>query len=358
MLALEVFDGHRSASLSPRRDRGWCDSASAVFVRVPKQRRRGMNVVALAGGVGGAKLADGLYRVVPPDTLTIIGNTADDLELFGVHISPDLDTVMYTLAGIANPATGWGVAGDTFTALGMLARFGEETWFRLGDADFATHLKRTAGLRAGRRLTEVTATLTQPLGIRARLLPMCDERVATEVETPGGWRDFQDYFVRRRQEDRVMAVRFAGIARARMTPEVADALARADVIVFCPSNPLVSIGPILAVPGMRDALVASPAVRVGVSPIVGGKALKGPADRMLAEQGTEVSAYGVATGYAGLLDAMTIDMLDEADASRIEALGMAVHVAQTVMRSDADRQQLARDVLGFATSLATRAPGR
>lgn len=313
-----------------------------------------MNVVALAGGVGGAKLADGLYRVLPPDTLTIIGNTADDLELFGVSISPDLDTVMYTLAGLANPATGWGIADDTFTTLGMLERYGEEIWFRLGDADFATHLKRTAGLRAGYRLTDVTASLTAPLGIRARLLPMCDERVATEVETPEGWRDFQDYFVRRRHEDRVTQVRFAGIQEARITPEVAEALAAADVIIFCPSNPLVSIGPILAVPGMSDVLISSSAVKIAVSPIVGGKALKGPADRMLAEHGMDVSAYGVATGYADLLDAMTIDVLDAADAPRIEGLGITVQVTQTVMRSDADRQQLARDLLAFAETLAAR----
>jgi LPPG:FO 2-phospho-L-lactate transferase len=315
-----------------------------------------VNVVALAGGVGGAKLADGLYRVLPPDTLTIIGNTADDLELFGLHISPDLDTVMYTLAGLANPATGWGVAEDTFTTLAMLERYGEDTWFRLGDADFATHLKRTAGLRAGQRLTNVTASLTRPLGIRARLLPMCDERVATEVETPDGWRDFQDYFVRRRHEDRVSAVRFAGIERARVTPEVADALATADAVIFCPSNPLVSIGPILAVPGLRDALAASPAAKVAVSPIVGGKALKGPADRMLEAQGMEVSAYGVAQGYVGLLDGMTIDAQDAADAPRVEALGMAARVAQTVMQRDADRQQLARDVLDFAAALRARLP--
>ncbi|HEY8292159.1 MAG TPA: 2-phospho-L-lactate transferase [Thermomicrobiales bacterium] len=315
-----------------------------------------MNVVALAGGVGGAKLADGLYRVLPPDTLTIIGNTADDLELFGVHISPDLDTVMYTLAALANSATGWGVVDDTFTTLGMLERYGEDVWFRLGDADFATHLKRTAGLRAGQRLTDVTASFIASLGIRARLLPMCDERVATEVETPEGWRDFQDYFVRRRHEDRVTQVRFTGIEQARMTPEIADALAAADVVIVCPSNPLVSIGPILAVPGLRDALVTSPAIKIAVSPIVGGKALKGPADRMLAERGMEVSAYGVATGYVGLLDAMAIDQLDAVDALRIEGLGMAVQVAQTVMQNDADRQQLARDVLAFAATLAARQP--
>ncbi len=315
-----------------------------------------MNIVALAGGVGGAKLADGLYRVLPPDTLTIIGNTADDLELFGVHISPDLDTVMYTLAGLANPATGWGVVDDTFTTLAMLEKYGEDVWFRLGDADFATHLKRTAGLRAGQRLTDVTAALTAPLGMRARLLPMCDERVGTEVETPEGWRDFQDYFVRRRHADRVTNVRFAGIEQARLTPEITDALATADAIIFCPSNPIVSIGPILAVPGLRDALVASPAVKVAVSPIIGGKALKGPADRMLAEQGMEVSAFGVAQGYVGLLDAMVIDTLDAALAPRIDALGMAVQIAQTVMQDTEDRAQLARAVLTFAESHATRQP--
>ena len=315
-----------------------------------------MNIVALAGGVGGAKLADGLYRVLPPDTLTIIGNTADDLELFGVHISPDLDTVMYTLAGLANPATGWGVVDDTFTTLAMLEKYGEDIWFRLGDADFATHLKRTAGLRAGQRLTDVTAALTAPLGMRARLLPMCDERVGTEVETPEGWRDFQDYFVRRRHADRVTNVRFAGIERARLTPEITDALATADAIIFCPSNPIVSIGPILTVPGLRDALVASPAVKVAVSPIIGGKALKGPADRMLAEQGMEVSAFGVAQGYVGLLDAMVIDTLDAALAPRIDALGMAVQIAQTVMQDTDDRAQLAHAVLTFAESHATRQP--
>jgi len=314
-----------------------------------------VKIVALAGGVGGAKLADGLYRVLPPDTLTVIGNTADDLELFGVHISPDLDTVMYTLAGLANPAMGWGVVNDTFTTLGMLERYGEDVWFRL-DADFATHLQRTAGLRAGQRLTDVTASLTAPLGLRARLLPMCDERVGTEVETPEGWRDFQDYFVRRRHEDRVTQVRFAGIEQAQMTPEVADALATADAIIICPSNPIVSIGPILAVPGLRDALVASHAVTIAVSPIVGGKALKGPADRMLAEQGMEVSAFGVATGYVDLLDALTIDLLDAADAPRIEGLGMVVQVAQTVMHNDIERQQLARAVLTFAETLAARQP--
>ncbi len=314
----------------------------------------GVNIVAIAGGVGGAKLAHGLYRALPADTLTVIGNTADDLVLYGLRISPDLDTVMYTLAGMANRAQGWGVEGDTFTSFDTLGKYGEETWFRLGDADIATHLLRTDRLNRGERLTDVTAALLTALGVRARLLPMCDEPVATEIETPDGWRDFQDYFVRRRHSDAVSRVRFAGIEASRATAEVVAALATADVVVFCPSNPLVSIGPILAVPGLRDALVASTAVKVAVSPIVGGKALKGPADRMLAGQGMEVSAYGVAAGYVGVLDGMVIDAQDAADVPRIAALGMAATATQTVMTDDDARETLARDVLVFAETLRHR----
>lgn len=311
-----------------------------------------MNVVAIAGGVGGAKLAHGLYRALPPNSLSIIGNTADDLTRYGLHISPDLDTVMYTLAGLANTVTGWGVTGDTFTALDMLARYDSDaTWFQLGDADFATHIWRTNHLHAGNTLTEVTAAMLQALGVRARLLPMCDERVATLVETPEGWLEFQDYFVRRRHAPPVSGVRFEGIAEARVTTAVTDALSAADVIVFCPSNPLVSIGPILAVPGLRDALTASKAIKIGVSPIVGGKALKGPADQMLAGQGVEVSAYGVATGYVGLLEGFVVDEADADDAERIRALGIAAQVTNTVMQSDADRETLAGAVLAFASAL-------
>jgi len=311
-----------------------------------------VNVVAIAGGVGGAKLAHGLYHALPPDSLSIVGNTADDLTRYGLHISPDLDTVMYTLAGLANTVTGWGVTGDTFTALDMLARYDSDAaWFQLGDADFATHIWRTNHLHAGNTLTEVTAAMLQALGVRARLLPMCDERVATLVETPEGWLEFQDYFVRRRHALPVSGVRFEGIAEARVTAAVTDALSAADVIVFCPSNPLVSIGPILAVPGLRDALAASKAIKIGVSPIVGGKALKGPADQMLAGQGVEVSAYGVATGYVGLLDGFVVDEADADDAERIRALGIAAQVTNTVMQSDADRETLAGAVLAFASAL-------
>jgi len=311
-----------------------------------------VNVVAVAGGVGGAKLAHGLYRALPPDSLTVIGNTADDLTRYGLHISPDLDTVMYTLAGLANTVTGWGVAGDTFTALNTLARYDTDAaWFQLGDADFATHIWRTNHLHAGETLTEVTAGMLRALGVRARLLPMCDERVATLVETPEGWLEFQDYFVRRRHALPVSAVRFEGIEEAQVTADVMDALATADIIVFCPSNPLVSIGPILAVPGLRDALTASHAIKIGVSPIIGGKALKGPADQMLAGQGVEVSAYGVASGYIGLLDGFVIDDADAADAERIQALGIATWVGNTVMQSDDDREALAKIVYDFAYTL-------
>ena len=317
-----------------------------------------MNTVVLAGGVGGAKLAHGLYRALPPDSLTVIGNTADDLRLWGLHIAPDLDTVMYTLAGRANMATGWGVAGDTFTALDMLAAYGEDTWFRLGDADFATHIWRTNHLHAGMTLTEVTGAMARALGIHAQLLPMCDGRVATQVETPDGWLEFQDYFVRRRHAPPISAVRFEGIEQATVTDAVREALAAAQVIVFAPSNPLVSIGPILAVPGLRDALQESTAVKVAVSPIVGGKALKGPADTMLAAHGIEVSPVGVARQYAGLLDGFVLDVQDAGHAGAIATLGIAARAEQTVMQDDGDRESLARAVLAFAGGLAVERGNR
>ncbi|HEY1388375.1 MAG TPA: 2-phospho-L-lactate transferase [Ktedonobacterales bacterium] len=310
-------------------------------------------IVALAGGVGGAKLADGLYRIVAPDDLTIIANTGDDFDLYGLRISPDADTVLYTLAGLANPETGWGIAGDTFATLEMLRRYGEDTWFLLGDRDFATHIQRTRWLREGKTPTEVANALMAALGVRARLLPMSDAPVATRVRTPEGEMAFQDYFVRRRHRDEVLGIRFAGIETAEPTEQIRAALAEAEVIVFCPSNPLVSIGPILAVPGMRELLRAARAPRVAVSPIIAGKALRGPADRMLAGLGDEVSAFGVAQLYADLLDGVIIDQEDAALAERIsEELHLRVHVTDTVMRDATDRQRLARETLRFAAELA------
>jgi len=312
-------------------------------------------IVALAGGVGGAKLAHGLALARPEAALTVVVNTADDFSLFGLHISPDLDTVMYTLGGIANPATGWGIAGDTAAALEMIGRYGRDTWFWLGDRDLATHILRTERLRAGASLTTVTAELAGALGIRAAILPMCDEPVATIVETPDGDLAFQDYFVRRRQADEVRGVRFEGIEAATMPPGVAAALREAAAVVLCPSNPIVSIGPILAVPGFRDLLRDVSAPVVAVSPIVGGAALKGPADRMLASLGHEVSAAGVAALYRDFLDGIVIDQVDAELAGRIEEMGIAVHVTDTVMRDEAHRRTLADETLAFAAGLESRA---
>lgn len=304
-------------------------------------------IVALAGGVGGAKLADGLYRVLPPHQLSIVVNTADDLELFGLRICPDADTVMYTLAGLANSATGWGVVDDTFETLRMLGRYGREVWFQIGDRDFATHLARTERLRSGASLSAVTAELGAALGIRAAILPMCDEPVATRVVTPEGTLDFQEYFVHRHQSDTVTGVVFRGIDRARAPEPAVRALESATAVVFCPSNPIVSIGPILAVPGVRERIAGHGVPRVAVSPIVGGRALRGPADRMLESLGHEVSAYGVAALYRGLIDGIVIDEIDAALAPRIEALGMRALVAPTVMGDVADRSALAARVIEF-----------
>lgn len=307
--------------------------------------------LALAGGVGGAKLAAGLQAALPPGDLAVVVNTADDFELWGLHVSPDLDTVMYTLAGLANPETGWGVAGESFAALDMLARYGEDTWFKLGDRDLATHILRTARLSAGTPLTEVTAALSAALGIPGAVIPMCDEPVSTVLDTPDGPLEFQEYFVRRRQQDEVLGVRLRGIEEARVSRAVSEALAAAEVVVLCPSNPVVSLGPVLTVPGMRDALSAAPAPKVAVSPIVGGRALKGPADRMLASLGHEVSASGVARIYAGLVGGVVIDVVDEGERDEIEALGMEVLVTDAVMRGFEDRERLAREVLEFGAGL-------
>jgi LPPG:FO 2-phospho-L-lactate transferase len=313
-----------------------------------------IQVVALAGGVGGAKLAQGLYAALPPDSLLVLVNTADDFTLHGLRICPDLDTVLYTLAGLANPQTGWGIAGDTFATLDMLTRYGaDDTWFQIGDRDFATHIRRTQRLAAGAPLSAVEAELARALGVRATLLPMADAPVATLVDTDAGRLAFQDYFVRRRHSDNVRGVVFEGIAAAAPPESLAPALATVEAIVFCPSNPLVSVGPILAVPGLRDLLAGARAPRVAVSPIVGGKALKGPADQMLATLGHEVSAYGVAALYQGLIDGMVIDEADAALTPRIADLGMRVQVAPTIMRDEADRKALAATVLAFCADIST-----
>jgi LPPG:FO 2-phospho-L-lactate transferase len=310
-----------------------------------------MKVVALAGGVGGAKLAAGLQDVLPSGDLSVVVNTADDFDLWGLHICPDLDTVMYTLAGIANPETGWGVAGESFQTLNMLGRYGEDTWFKLGDRDLATHVLRTARLLSGETLTEVTAALSGALGIESTVLPMSDDTISTVLETPEGRLEFQEYFVRRGQKDEVLGVELRGIEYARPTEAVLAAISGAEAIVFCPSNPVVSVGPILALPGMREALTSSRAPTVAVSPIIGGRALKGPADKMLLSLGHEVSAAGVAAMYAGLVDGMVVDTVDEDQRAGIEAIGMRVLVTDSVMRDAGDRARLASETLEFSVGM-------
>ena len=310
-----------------------------------------MKVVVLAGGVGGARLAFGFYKALAPGDLGVVVNTGDDFEHLGLRICPDLDTVMYTLAGLANRETGWGLTHDTFEALDALGQLGGPSWFRLGDRDLATHLQRTVLLSNGLRLTEATDRLCGALGIEARVLPMTDAAVATKVVTTEGELDFQDYFVRRRCEPVVRKIRFQGIESAQPSPEVLAALRNADAVVIAPSNPFVSVEPILALPGVRELVAAKPAL--AVSPIVGGQAVKGPAAKMLDELGLDVSAAGVARRYRGLIHGFVMDQQDEGLAGDVRSLGLEVAVTQTIMRSDADRASLARDCLDLLDRLGS-----
>lgn len=304
-------------------------------------------VVVLAGGVGGAKLAEGLQARLG-SRLDIVVNTGDDCTRHGLLVMPDHDTVLYNLAGIEQVDWGWGVQGDTHAVMDQLAVYGEESWFSLGDQDLALHIARTARVRAGGRLTEVCQALQRSLGITARILPMTDDPVATEVRTAGGWLEFQEYFVHQRQAPEVLEVRFTGIENATPTPEVRSAIGAADAIVIAPSNPVVSVGPILGVPGMRELLSHARAggTRIAaVSPIIGGRALKGPADRMLASLGNEPSALGVARLYADLGDVFVLDRADAELAPAVEALGLRTLVTDTIMGDDASRVRLAGEVL-------------
>jgi LPPG:FO 2-phospho-L-lactate transferase len=304
-------------------------------------------ITAIAGGVGGAKLAHGLAQITPPENLTIIGNTGDDFNHLGLHISPDLDTVMYTLAGVANPGTGWGVQGESWNMMAALARYGGPTWFQLGDRDLATHLLRTQWLADGYPLTWITKELSRRLGVRCTLLPMSDEPVRTMVQTTDNELSFQEYFVEKQWQPVVKSIRFAGVEAAQPGQEVVSAIRNADAIVFCPSNPLVSIDPILALPGLRRIIAASRAPKIAVSPIVGGQALKGPAAKLMDELGMEVSAVGVARYLRDVLTHFVIDTIDADQQSAIEALGLRVLVTGTVMLNNADRAQLARETLKF-----------
>ena len=315
----------------------------------------GSMIVALAGGVGGAKLADGLARVVAPGGLTIAVNTGDDFEHLGLHVSPDLDTVMYTLAGRNNTETGWGLAGETWAFMAALERLGGETWFRLGDQDLATHVERTRRLGNGETLSAVTAGLRDRFGIGHPIIPMSDDPVRTMVLTEGGRLAFQDYFVRLRCEPRVTGFEFSGAEAAHPSPALSAVIRSGSVTaaIVCPSNPYVSVGPILAVPGIARWLRERSFPVVAVSPIVGGRALKGPAAKMMAELGVEVSALAVACHYGDLLDGIVVDHSDEALAPAIEAEGIRVAVTGTVMNSAADRAALAESVLSFAKTLET-----
>ncbi|MCH8926615.1 MAG: 2-phospho-L-lactate transferase [Proteobacteria bacterium] len=318
----------------------------------PEDHRAGP-VLALCGGIGGAKLALGLYRHLAPGALSVAVNTGDDFEHLGLHISPDIDTVLYTLSGTDNPDTGWGRADETWTFMAALEALGGETWFRLGDGDLALHVERTRRLGAGESLSEVCAAFARRFGLDARILPMTDDPLRTVVHTPDGPLPFQHYFVRERCEPRVTGVTFAGAEAARPNPEILRALADPALaaVVICPSNPYLSIDPILAVPGMRIALGACPAPVVAVSPVVGGRAVKGPTAKIMAELGVPVTNAAIAAHYEGLIDGLVLDRADQAEAAE---LAVPALVTETVMTSLEDRIALAAAALGFAAELDGR----
>lgn len=318
------------------------------------------HVIALCGGVGGAKLAFGLTQVLSPDDLTIVVNTGDDFEHLGLAISPDIDTVTYTLAGLADRQKGWGLAGETWSFLEALRRLNGEDWFQLGDKDLATHLERTRRLAAGESLSEVTLDLSCRLGCAHPIVPMSDQPVRTWVDTAQGPLPFQHYFVRERCAPVASGVRFEGAAAARPSPAFAQALARPDLaaIVVCPSNPYLSIDPILAVPGVAQAIRAATAPCVAVSPIVRGQAIKGPTAKLMWELGLTPGTSAVAAHYAGLIDGLILDNTDAADTGEVERRGLAACVTATVMHGDEDRRALARAALDFAASIGPRHASR
>ena len=311
-------------------------------------------ILALAGGVGGAKLARGLADVLPPGELTIAVNTGDDFEHLGMHVSPDLDTVMYTLAGLNDPLRGWGIVGETWNFMHGLEALGGETWFRLGDRDLATHVERTRRLQAGEKLSAVTRALCASLGIRHVLTPMSDDCVRTRVHTLEGELSFQDYFVRRQAEPAVIRLEFAGAASARIAKEIRIALDSPALraIVICPSNPYLSIAPMLAIPEMRGALENRRVPVIAVSPIVAGQALKGPAAKIMRELGREVSSLEIARFYAGLIDALVVDHADAPLSAGIERLGIRALVTATIMNAPGERIALANQVIAFVRTLS------
>ncbi|MDH3690241.1 MAG: 2-phospho-L-lactate transferase [Gammaproteobacteria bacterium] len=307
-------------------------------------------VLAISGGIGGAKLALGLYRVLGADELIVVANTGDDFEHLGLHVSPDVDTLMYTFAGINNRRTGWGREDETWTFMDALGQLGGETWFRLGDGDLATNVERTRRLKSGESLTGVTQDFTSRLGIHARLVPMTDDPVRTMVETIDGQRSFQHYFVKESCVPAVVAFRFDGAQSARLNPVFLEALNNPGlrVVVICPSNPFISIDPILAVPGVRNALIEWHGPVVAVSPIIGGRSIKGPTAKMMNELGLPATAGAVATHYGELIDGFVLDTTDSSQANNVEIPTLCTN---TLMKNLEDRETLARDVLNFAEQL-------
>lgn len=306
-----------------------------------------MRALALAGGVGGAKLVVGLAHCLTPDELVVAVNTGDDEEFHGLHVSPDLDTMMYTLAGLSNPETGWGLNGDTFSALAMLRQYGADTWFNLGDRDLATHIRRTQLLKQGLALSEVTAGLCAALGVNHRIVPMSDQPVRTVLETTDGRLSMQEYFVRERAQPEVSAVHYLGSAEAVPSPGLDEALALARILVICPSNPALSVQPIVEVSGMKERLASFSGLRVAVSPIVGNDAVRGPAGRIMAGIGQEVSVVGVARAYREFCDVLVIDRQDDGLASAVAEAGVRPVVTNTIMNSLQDRIDLAETVLSL-----------
>jgi LPPG:FO 2-phospho-L-lactate transferase len=304
-----------------------------------------LKITALAGGVGAARFLTGLAKIVNPEDLTVIVNTGDDIELHGLHISPDIDIVTYTLAGIVDEMTGWGIKGDTFQALGMLKHFGVDTWFNLGDKDLATHIYRTNRLRQGATLTEVTDEVRASSGLKTKILPMTNDHFETKIKTPQGTLHFEEYFVKHQCKPQFLGVEFEGEATAKPAPGVLVAILDADLVIVCPSNPVVSVGTILSLAGVRDALFRTNARVVAISPIVAGVTIKGPADKMLRGLGVEASAFGVGKFYSDFLDAIVIDSKDADQKARIEKLGLAATVTNTVMKTIDDKVELAKAVL-------------
>lgn len=306
-------------------------------------------ICVLTGGTGGAKFVDGLRQVVSAEQLTIIVNTGDDLEWWGLYVSPDLDSITYVLAGMLSKERGWGVKGDTFFCLQAMGQLGQPIWFHTGDRDLAVHLLRSKLLTHGKTLSEACAEISSRLGVQARILPMSDSRVETRVMTPIGELSFEEYFVQRWYQDPVESVRFAGAADAEPAPGVIEAIHDASVVILAPSNPVTSIGPILAVPGIREALCETRAPVVAVSPIVGGAAVSGPAGALMAARGLPVSLTGVAQAYHEFLDILVADVRDRKEADELSRPGLRVHCTRTIMRTADDKAQLARAVLSLVS---------